>query len=1343
MNQINYGIIHAHTENSLKDSVLSPMTLCKKAADYGAPAVVLTDHGVLTGVYEFMHAAKECGIKGIPGVEAYMQEDSSLLRREHLLLIPKDYQGYCAISHAVTESNTRIFGDYPCMNLDILCKYFGENTKGHDHVIATSACVGGILSQILLQNKILMREADKVKTKLAKYVSPDDPAYKANIQKRDELDQEIKEAIEKRDAIKKIAEQKFKRKEQAVNALEKGSSAYIAAKIKLDAEKNEAEQAITKLAEIKKEIAKLTRLRKEIHEQCKQAESSHPKWLQLKSKLDKITDGFTNDDELYAKAKNTAKKYVEIFGTGNFYIELQYHRISDESYVMPLLANIAGEMHLPIVACNDVHFASNNKDDVRGRQIISSLRFNKFNPLREGDTEYYIKTDSELKEILLEILPEAIVDKAINGIADIVNVCNVEFPHEKHYPKFPDVCEGETAKDRMCRLAREGIASRYPGKQWDEIHENRLEYELSIIEDLGFSDYLNIVEDFLTYGRKLGVDNPEEVGLSVGPGRGSAVGSLVCYLMGITGIDPLKHGLIFERFLNRERVSMPDIDSDFDTNVRDKVLDYVKQKYGEKSVCNILTKGTCAARASIRDVARILGDERYGDKSALLDLGDKISKEIPKTPKIKLSDVEDDLMEKFKENEDAIQIIKDAKLIEGAAKQYGVHAGGVIIADNHDVSEYVPLMWNTTDKLWVCQCDMVEAETDAGLLKMDFLGLRNLNIISEALRRIKHNYGISIDMVKIGQRLADGLSTPFDRSGNVFTDIFSKGMTNSVFQFQSAGMKTMLKQFGPSNLEDIILLVAAYRPGPMQYLNDIIEVKHGKKNPEYIIPEMESVLGSTYGYPIYQEQIQQIFHKFAGFTLGEADIIRRYMSKKKADKFASYKEKFIEGIIEHGANPKSAEEFWEQLLNFSAYAFNKSHACAYAYVATYTAWLKLNYPTEYMTAVLNHSESDDYPMLINDCKEMGIKVLPPNVNESDFGFKDCNGDILFGLSCVKGIKNAAQSIIDARKEGKFCSFRDFLERSHIDKSVIERLIMSSALDVWCKNRNAMLEIFPKMLDAYKKIGELNDKITNREEKIRTALSLSEQTPLSNELLQDGIRNKKIKKIDVTNLFSARENLKEKTTAYARMTIPIYVPEDKSYILAMEKELIGTYVSGHPLDDYKDLPKLRSQPICDAVPGQLSLCGLIKDVRKTRRKKDGAEMAFFTLEDETGTIEVCCFVRAYEEYRDLIQDGNVVMIKGRCIEEESIYDNSESVLKLNVEKVKLLPKTRKSVLISVNNIMQWADSVYNQILLYSGIDFDVFVHDKATGEIRKTTDLTVSQAILSADIQDVDISLFPE
>lgn len=477
-----------------------------------------------------------------------------------------------------------------------------------------------------------------------------------------------------------------------------------------------------------------------------------------------------------------------------------------------------------------------------------------------------------------------------------------------------------------------------------------------------------------------------------------------------------------------------DIDSDFAPEVRGKVLDYVKHKYGEKAVCCISTIGTQGVKGSIRNCARLLGDRKYGDAKALIGLGADICSAVPKEVGIKFADCIDMLRAKFESNPDAMTILHDAVIMEGTFTNIGMHAAGVIIADNGDVAEYVPLM-NSAEGEKVSQCNMNYTE-EQGLLKMDFLGLKNLAIITNAIRLVQKNHGINLEMDKID--LSDK---------DVYDNIFAKGMTNSVFQFESPGMKGMLTRFKPETLEDLILLVAAYRPGPLQYLDAIIDTKSTGKKPEYVIPEMESVLGVTYGKPIYQEQVMSVFNQFAGFSLGESDIIRRYMSKKKTDKFMAYHDKFIEGMVARGATNEGAEDFWLQLVDFSKYAFNKSHACAYAITAYYTGYLKYHYPHEYMTAVANQADFDDMSKIIGDIRSLRIKLSAPDVNKSEDAFTTDGKTVYYGLANIKNVASAASDIIAERNaNGPFISFESFMERTQCRKDVAIALAASGALD---------------------------------------------------------------------------------------------------------------------------------------------------------------------------------------------------------------------------------------------------------------------------------------------------------
>ncbi len=817
------------------------------------------------------------------------------------------------------------------------------------------------------------------------------------------------------------------------------------------------------------------------------------------------------------------------------------------------------------------------------------------------------------------------------------------------------------------------------------------------------SDYLCIVADFIQEARRLGM---------VGPGRGSAVGSIVCYLTDITQVDPIPYHLLFERFLNKDRVSSPDIDTDFDIVVREKMIEYVKNKYGKNAVCNIATIGTLAAKNSIRNAARILGSELHDDPKYFLNLGDAIAKEVSSEPNTKLADTD---FSKFKSDKDAQRILKDARLIEGVAVQYGMHAAGVIISDNSDVSDYVPLMWNEDNQRWLCQCDMTQAESDAGLLKMDFLGLKNLNVIADTLAIIKKHHGENIDIVAVGQDLShDGKHTGYDRKGkNVFEDIFSKGQTNAVFQFESNGMKSMLKRFKPDNIEDLILLVACFRPGPMQYLDDIIDVKHGRKKPRYIVPQMEEILGATYGYPVYQEQIMQIFNKIAGFTLGESDIIRRYMSKKKTEKFAAYKDKFIEGLLHSGARQKDAEDFWQQLLDFSKYAFNKSHATAYAFVAFYTAWLKLYYPAEYMTAVLNYTPVDKLQKMVAECNNIGIEVLPPDINNSEKEFSYKDGSILFGLKKIKGVASATEWILDQRKEKPFYGFKDFIRRGQTKKNVTEALIKAGAMDRWTSNRAALLA-------SIEELSKYDKKVKEKEELIKTST-------------------------DEKQIARAQTALEGYQEQLDNCLIPIGMYEDKEERLNNEFELLGMYVSGHPLDAYKNIAKIRSCPVSEAYVGSVTLCGMISNLRLTKRKKDGKSMAFFDIEDESGKMRVCVFTSAYEIFSDKIYDGNVVAIEGDCkVDNNSFSEDEEETLNLIAKEIRSIPKSMETLVLSVKDVYYWTDKIYPLMLQYEGEDFKVQLYDEAFSEIRDAR-LSVGRNILTNPViaeMVVDVNHIP-
>lgn len=1319
---IKYGVLHCHSEHSRKDSVAKIGDLFAKAKEMGAPALALTDHGFLTGVEEAKVASTKTGVKYIPGVEAYYMPSSSVVsQRLHLILMAKDIIGYNAISLAVTASNKNIDSQkFPLMNDEIINEYFGEGSIGHNHVIATSACMNGILAGALRINEVTEKEIEKLQAKENNLYKPN-AVYKDKKSRLAEIEVELVNVSEKLSSLASVAKRTFTKKEKTLATI-KDKEKYDKFYAEIQQAKKETEEATAEIASLKELRTKLKMEQKQLNDFCKPIDADKVKWESFEEKISVLRNGLYSEEELKQSAIARAQRFVEIFGEGNFYCELQYHGIDEERYCMPTIAMIAKKLGIPVVAANDAHMVDGSPDSVKARQIIRSLRFNKWEKLFPGDKELYIKSDDELSSIISEIFPKSIVEEAMNNIGKIASKCNVEFAPEHHYPKFSSDND-EDATARLRRLTVEGIEWRFPNKEgWTNEYAERMEYELGVITELGFCDYLCIVQDFLEYGRLLGkidlndaryladpynIDLLREiadgnVGIGIGPGRGSAVGSLVCYLIGITGIDPMKYGLIFERFLNKERVTMPDIDSDFKTDIRDKVIDYVKYKYGPDAVCCIMTKGTQAAKGSVRNCARLLGSEKFDDPKRFIALGDKMCKAIGTDLGVTLEMSEEKIKNEFGDDKYAMEIFHNAKLVEGSFINVGMHAAGVIISDNGDVKQYVPLMYNTDKEQWMTQCEKEPCEEN-GLLKMDFLGLRNLNVITETLKRVKENTGKSIDIEKI----------PFDKE--VFQKIFAAGNTNSVFQFESGGMKKMLRQFQPETIEDVILLVAAYRPGPMQYLDSIIAVKHGRSKPEYVIPEMESILGKTYGYPVYQEQIMQIFNKFAGFSLGESDIIRRYMSKKKKDKFMVYKDKFIEGLVNSGAKPAKAEDFWNQLLEFSKYAFNKSHATAYAFVAYYTAWLKCKYPKEYLCSVMNDTEMTKINGLIADGKNVGLKYYPANINLSQSEFATTDDGIIVGLGLVKGVASSADPIIENRiKSGEFTSFANFMLRTNCSKDVAENLIFAGAFDKFTKNRNALANAVPEYCEIIKKM-KLKENVISETTSIIESKNADTKT-------KDKETARKERAINAYKLL--KQNLMS-------ISVNTETPENLMVRLEKEKEVIGAFVSGHPLDSYGKPSEFGCVAISEVDKGNVSVMGIITNLRVRNRKSDGKPMAFFSLEDQSGSIDINCFTDAYANFCEYIHEDSVVIINGECREEvDNITD--EAILKINAKSIKTVAVKKKYIAVPIESAIDWEENVKPTIRPFRTNEtegLELVAYDKMLGKFRKTR-VFVSTDILS-------------
>lgn len=1265
--------VHLHTTDSLHDGAIDVEKLFASAADKGITAIAITDHGSLTVVELARLASKKNGVKYIPGVEAYIGDNG---KREHLVLLAKNLQGYKAISKAVTMSNRNVIDGFPIMTTETLAICFGPLSAGHNNVIALSACMAGVIMSKLTANFAIDKEIAKLKRKASVHTSPDDKDFLFLEAEFERMNEEFNAVSDRIKELTVIASKPYKLREKNVEKL-KGSllGNYEEERKKLDneiAETMAAGEELEKLKTQKKKDQKLlTEKRQEYNKACLSVE----KYRTATAAVDTLTATKQPEADLLSAAEKVIGEYVGIFGDGNFYAELQNHRLPEEVYGYPLLLELAKRLGLPFVGSNDVHVLNNSEADITRRAIIRSLRFNSWEEIEDADREMYLKDDEELIDMLSEIIS---YDDAVTAVCNkefITDQCDVVFPEETHYPAY----HGD-AKAKLRELVESGIKRRYP-TGWTDKHRERLEYEMNVIDRLGFNDYLCIVEDFLRYARLLGKldalptevlsmetlealaseSENSDIGVGIGPGRGSAVGSLVCYLSGITSVDPVKYELLFERFLNEERVSMPDIDSDFRPDIRGMAIAYITDKYGENAVCRIMTRSTLKAKASFKAAARILGSRYAEKKDIFVALGATLSKAVPVGVDVTLADAA--LKDKF-EDEDAREVIYWAELVENVFVNTGVHAAGVVVSDSADISEYAPLL--AAEDGMVTQCDKDHVEEGLGLLKFDFLGLINLGVINACLCSVKKNHGVVVDI--------DDL--PFE--DEVFSEIFAKAKTNSVFQFESDGMKKLLKGFKPQSFEDIILLVAGYRPGPIQFLDDITAVKNGTKKPDYIIPEMEEVLGKTYGYPIYQEQIMQIFNKFAGFSLGESDIIRRYMSKKKADKFAAYKDKFIKGLIEHGATEKNAEKTWNEMLKFSAYAFNKSHASAYALIAYQTAWLKYHYPAEYQAAVMTYADDQKkVGMLISESRSLGITVLNPDVNLSSSAFVAEDGKIRMSLTSIKGLGNP-----DAIMESApYTSLWDFVYRSGVHSDTCAAVIAAGALDRFDSNRQHMTALLPEYFALAKKIKDKENRLTTADEK---------------------------------QAFVIEQSIKELKAEVNEIWSP-ELPETNAQRLAGEKDVLGAFVSGHPLDGYGMPADYRCKPVMSAtdVGVFIDVMGVIENLRIVNRKSDGLKLAFFDITDRSGSIPVAVFTRVYAEFADEIDGGNVVKVSGKIVEdtEDGV---EEPVLRLVGNKVTRLKEMTPDVVISLDTYADWnavkASAEFKTYLTDVGYSLSVYVRE---------------------------------
>ena len=985
---------------------------------------------------------------------------------------------------------------------------------------------------------------------------------------------------------------------------------------------------------------------------------------------------------MYEDAKAAALRYQDIFGKGNFFLELQDHGIPEQQNVNQQLLKMHRETGIDLVATNDVHYTL--AEDAQPHDVLLCLQTGKKladqDRMRYEGGQYYVKSPEEMERLF----PYA--TEALENTHKIAQRCHVEIEFGvTKLPKF-GVPDGYTSWEYLNELCFKGLEERYQPVT-EELKE-RLNYELTTIRNMGYVDYFLIVWDFIKYAR--------DHDIMVGPGRGSAAGSLVAYTLGITQLDPIRYDLLFERFLNPERVSMPDIDVDFCFERRQEVIDYVRRKYGDDCVVQIVTFGTLAARGVIRDVGRVM-DLPYAQV-------DTIAKMIPQELNItidKALQMNPEFKKVYEEDKEIHELIDTAKRLEGLPRHTSMHAAGVVISQK-DVSEYVPLS-RASDGSIVTQFTMTTLE-ELGLLKMDFLGLRTLTVIQNAVHLVEQDTGVKLDMQHI------------DYNDKKVLDSLGKGHSDGVFQLESAGMKNFMKELKPQSLEDVIAGISLYRPGPMDFIPQYIRGKNRPDTIKYDCPQLEPILKPTYGCIVYQEQVMQIVRDLAGYTLGRSDLLRRAMSKKKGDVMQKERQNFVygnpdegvPGCIANGIDEKTANKIYDEMIDFAKYAFNKSHAAAYAVVSYQTAWLKYYYPVEFMAALMtsvidNPGKVSEY---IYSCRQMGIKILPPDINKGEGSFSVDSGNIRYGLAAIKSIgKPVIESIIKERKNGgPFSNLKDFIERlsgKEVNKRTIESFIKSGAFDSLGGTRKQFMVVYVQILDQ-----------VNRERKYSMTGQLS---------LFDIVSDDQKSEFDIP--------------------LPDVGEYEKETKLAFEKEVLGVYLSGHPLEDYeekwrKNISRTTLDFQLDDETGRTKVHDGAKEIvggmitnKTIKYTKTNKVMAFITLEDLVGSVEVVIFPRDFEKNQMYLNEEAKVFIKGRVSEED------DAPSKLICEQVIPFAQTRKELWLQYpdkETYLQQEGMLQDILKVSEGMD-EVIIYckkEKAVKRLPKGWNVTADEVLLS-------------
>ena len=1010
----------------------------------------------------------------------------------------------------------------------------------------------------------------------------------------------------------------------------------------------------------------------------------------------------------YDGARREALEMLDIFGEGNYYLELQDQGLEEEARILPGMKRLHEETGIPFVATNDVHYV--RQEDAEAQDVLMCIQtastIDEENRMRFPNDQFYLKSEDEMRKIFANI-PEA-----IDNTAKIADECNVTFTFgELHLPEF-NAPDGLTNTKYLRKLCEQGLSERYPEASAEEKKElqQRLDYELGTIEKMGYVEYFLIVWDFINYAKQNGI--------MVGPGRGSAAGSIVAYTLRITDIDPIKYSLIFERFLNPERVSMPDIDIDFCYERRGEVIDYVTEKYGEDKVCQIITFGTMKAKQAVRDVGRVL-NVSYPETDA-------IAKAIPFSLKMTIDlalETSPELKAKYENEKTTKKVIDMARAIEGMPRHASTHAAGVVISKD-SIDEYVPLY--LADKGLSTQFNMTTIE-ELGLLKMDFLGLRNLTIIRDALEMIEADYEVTIDF------------SSMDYDDPAVYEMIASGNTQGIFQLESGGMTQFMKNLKPDCFEDIVAGISLYRPGPMASIPTYIDNKKHPGNIEYLHESLEPILSVTYGCLVYQEQVMQIVRDLGGYSYGRSDLVRRAMGKKKMDVMLQEKEYFINGkldddgnveiagCIRNGVPEKTAEEIFNQMVSFAEYAFNKSHAAAYAVVAYETGYLKAHYTVEFMAALMTSvmGDSDSIAKYMRNCTEMGIEVLPPDINESQKKFSVVDGKIRFGLLGVKNVgEGAIDAIIEARQtKGRPEDIFQFIENIDIhkvNKKAVESLIKAGALDCLNENRAAHLAVYESLMESAQSSARNN---------IEGQMSLFQ---LNADTMQES-RSMNVLP-DVRNF-------------------------NQDILIAQEKEMLGVYITSHPLDEYADrieqLVTVTSQDLADVLDSeeqgemhtfvrdgmQATMAGIITS-KKNLITKNNKMMAFVDMEDLYGTVEVVVFPNIYERFGSLVAEDSIVSVTGsinfkegevpkllaekivdlRSLTEE-LEQSRESVQTADAESVPDAPEGLIKIKLPSGNATEMLNRIRNVMLAHRG-KYQAIIYMPQGGSFRTERELWV-------------------